>query len=161
MCRKSAVWMTFNAYEISAPLAFAASRTHLQDVVRDRSRTVQFPCEFDSRRADNTCSYGLCRTKYCIRATKRPANLSQSCIPKSYLHLAFPLRIQNKRKIVAGHRICCSCSKSVAVVYGRLAGSIFCCKMLLLFPYETLRNITIFPRRDSVGTRTGGCDSGF
>ena len=62
--------MTFNVYKMSAPLALAALRAAtIKDVVRDRARTVQFPCEFYSRRAEKMCSYGLCRTECCISAT--------------------------------------------------------------------------------------------
>ena len=123
--------MTFNAYAMSAPLALAASRKALRqslgrrarscEVVRDRAWTVQFPCEFDSRRAENTSSYGICRTKYGIRVTNvRVTYINRAFLNRTYTVLS-PCEFKMKGKIVTGRRVCCSCSKFAATVYGRLA----------------------------------------
>ena len=91
----------------------------------DRARTVQFQSEFDSRRAENTGSYGLCHTKYGISAT----NVRLTCANRTSLNRTYtvlsPCEFKMKEQIITGRRGCCSCSKFTVAVYERLADTYF------------------------------------
>ena len=81
-----------------------------------------------------------------VRLCQLYGGRSKSCNSKLYLQRDFPLwstscswRIQNEGKIANGRRVCCSCAKSVAAIYGPPCRHKFH-KMVLLCPTEKLRS---------------------